>query len=486
MRILGVNSKTKHSMMQDKNFLEEVSSLFTDSAKSSRMIIDQLRLISLPSVRQDIRTVYPRNTIIKLLVLFKLMAIPNIHKLKILKMDALLPFGKDVLYKVRNSPRINWRKLMLHQSYQCMEGIRVDEQAKEPWQRPCFIIDDSDVPKTGKFIELIGRIFSHVTGKHPLGFKSMNLCYWSGKHLLHVDFSFHIEKRKDGNQGMKRKELRQRFKKLRKRTEPGYIRVREALEKKTTSAIKMMQRAIKKGFSASYLLADSWFFNSQLVGFAQANHIHLLSRPKWNQWKYTYEGKQIILGNLIKKLQRQKKYKSSRQLRMYTATASVMFQGHPMKIFFYKDKKRGSKWNALITTDKGLGAVQAFKVYQNRWTIEVSYKEVKQHLGYGKCQARDFDGQISDATASLMAYNQLSYQKAINEYETIGYLFQEISQDWLSPNLIERFWNYLYELLIELAEAFNKDIQELIDIVMQSDGLFSKLPKILAKLTTET
>lgn len=472
--------------MQDKNFSEEVSSLFIDSANSSRIVINQLQQISLPSVRQDIRTVYPRNIIIKLLVLFKLMAIPSIHKLKVLKVGALLPFSKDVLYKVRNSPWIDWRKLMLHQAYHCMEGIHADGQAKEPWRRPCFIIDDSDLPKTGKFIELIGRIFSHVTHKYPLGFKSMNLCYWSGKHLLHVDFSFHIEKGKKGNQGMKIKELRQRYKKQRKRTDPGKVRVKETLEKKTTSAINMMKRAIKKGFSASYLLADSWFFSARLVGFVQGNHIHLLSRPKWNQWKYTYEDKQIILGNLIKKLQRQKKYKSSRKLHMYTAAASVMFQGHPMKIFFYKDKKRGSKWNALITTDKGLGAVQAFKVYQNRWAIEVSYKEVKQHLGYGKCQSRDFDGQISDATASLMAYNQLSHHKAINEYETIGYLFQEISQDWLNPNLIERFWDYLYDLLTELAQAFNKDIQELIDIVMQSDGFFSKLPKILGKLTAET
>src|SRR5680860_1541415 len=94
MRILDVNLKTKHSIIQDKKFLEEISSLFTDSAKSSRMIIDQLRQISLPSVRQDIRTVYPRSTIIKLLVLFKLMAIPNINKLKILKVGVLLPFGR--------------------------------------------------------------------------------------------------------------------------------------------------------------------------------------------------------------------------------------------------------------------------------------------------------------------------------------------------------------------------------------------------------
>lgn len=472
--------------MQDNNFLEEIGSLFTDSAKSSRIIIDQIRQISLPKVGQDIRAVHARGSIIKLLILFKLMAIPSINKIKVLDLDKLIPFGKDVLYKVKNSPLINWRKLLLYQSFRCMQDINVDIKANDPWARPCFIIDDSDMHKTGKFIELIGRVFSHVSGKYPLGFKSMNLSYWSGKHLLHVDFSLHIEKGKKGNQGMKSTDLKRRFKKARKDSDPGYVRFREAFVKKTTSAIRMIKRAIKEGFVASYILADSWFFSSELVQFAVSNGLHLISRPKWNNWKYIYEGKSYTLGELIKKLQRQKKYKNSRQLHMKTVTVFVLFQGQPMKLFFYKDNKRGSKWNALITTDKALGAVQAFKVYQNRWSIEVSYKEIKQHLGYGKCQSRDFDAQISDAALALMAYNQLSHQKAINDYQSIGFLFAEISQDWLKPNFIERFWDRLYQLLVEIAQIVEKDINELLETVMRSDNAIAKLSKISLILTAET
>ena len=473
-------------MMQDNNFLEEISSIFTDSVKSSRIIIDQVRQIPFPKIDQDIRTVHPRGSIIKLLILFKLMAVPTVNRLRFLDFEKMLPFGKDVLYKVKNSPLINWRRLLIGQSLRCTQGIHIDVRATDPWERPCFIIDDSDMPKTGKFIELIGRVFSHVSGKYPLGFKSMNLSYWSGQHLLHVDFSLHLEKGKTGNQGMQKKDLQRRFKKSRKRSDPGNVRFREASEKKTSSAMRMIKRAVKEGFLASYLLADSWFFSSVLVEFAIANGLHLVSRPKWNQWKYIHEGKSYTLGELIKKLQRQKKYKTSRQLHMRTATAFVVFKGVPMKIFFFKDKKRGSKWNALITTDKVLGAVQAFKVYQNRWSIEVSYKEIKQHLGYGKCQSRDFDGQISDAALTLMAYNQLSQQKAINDYQSIGYLFAEVSQDWLKPNFIQRFWDRLYILLVEIAEIVEKDILELIDIVMKSNNTLAKFSKISRILTAET
>lgn len=233
---------------------------------------------------------------------------------------------------------------------------------------------------------------------------------------------------------MKKKELRQRFSKNRKRSSPGAKRVKETTEKKASSLMSMISRAIDAGFSACYVLADSWFFNSQLVQFVLDNDLHLVSRPKWNQWKYVYKGNAYTLGELIKKLQRQKKYKTSRQLRMRTAEVHVTFQGYPIKLFFYKDKKRGSKWNAL----------------------------------------------------SLMVYNELSHQKAINDYESIGYLFAEVSQDWLKPNIIERFWSYLYELLLEISEAFNKDIQELINLVLKSNEFFTQFFNSFANMTTET
>src|SRR5690625_4906379 len=171
---------------------------------------------------------------------------------------------------------------------------------------------------------------------------------------------------------------------------------------------------------------------------------------------------------------------------MRTVEVNVTFKGYPIKIFFYKDIKRGSRWHAIASTDKSLGAVQVFSVYQNRWAIEVACKEIKQHLGYGQAQSRDFDGQIADATLARIAYNEPSHQKAINAHESIGHLFEQVSQDWLKPNLIEKFWNYLYELLLEISEAINKDIQELIKLVLKSDEFFSKLLNIFPKWTTET
>ena len=247
----------------------------------------------------------------------------------------------------------------------------------------------------------------------------------------------------------------------------------------------MMRRALATGFQAAYVLADSWFFSSRLASFALSKGIVLISRPKFNRWKYGLGGKYYTIGELVNKVRRGKK-KWNKQLRLHHISAVVNFQGLKLKIFFYKEKKRGTKWQAIITTDLKLGAIQAYKVYQNRWTIEVSYKELKQHLGFGACQSRDFDAQISDLTMSLMAYNYLSQIKALNEYQSIGALFKEVSHRWLSPNLMQRFWSQLYLAIQNMAVLIQKDFNELLGIVMSNCNFFQEWHRINMNLGAET
>ena len=56
------------------------------------------------------------------------------------------------------------------------------------------------------------------------------------------------------------------------------------------------------------------------------------------------------------------------------------------------------KWHGLLTTNLDLSFEQAYKIYSKRWSIEVFFKESKQHLGLGKCQSQDFDAKIASIT----------------------------------------------------------------------------------------
>jgi DDE family transposase len=373
----------------------------------------------------------------------------------------------------------------MRQAYGCMDGVELEDNV-DASSRACFILDDTDLPKKGRTIEFIGRIYSHVTGSYQLGFKSMNLAYWSGKHLLHLDFSLHVELGKKRDQGLKKKELARRFSKLRDITSPGHKRACEAFDKKTASSIRMMRRAIAKGFKASYILADSWFFSAALAKFAISKKIGLITRPKFNNWKYEYNGKMYTAGQLVKKLRYHNNKKWNKNLRLHHVSATVLFKGIPMQLFFYKANKRGTPWRAIVSTDTKLGAIQAYKIYQNRWSIEVSFKELKQLMKYGKCQSTNFDAQISDLTFCLMAYNHMSQIKAINEYQSIGFLFKEISQNRISPTLMQRFWNQLYVAMQQLAKLIDKNVDELLDSIVTNNSFFNELRQISIALGAET
>jgi len=61
----------------------------------------------------------------------------------------------------------------------------------------CLIVDDTDLPKTGRRIELIGKVFSHVTKQSVLAFKGLFLGYHNGKSFFALDFSLHGEEGKN-------------------------------------------------------------------------------------------------------------------------------------------------------------------------------------------------------------------------------------------------------------------------------------------------
>ncbi len=117
----------------------------------------------------------------------------------------------------------------------------------------------------------------------------------------------------------------------------------------------------------------------------------------------------------------------------------------------------------LITYDTKLKAVQAYKTYKVRWSIEVFFKDCKQNLGLGKSQSTDFDVLIADTTLSIMLYNILSSLKHANEYSTIDGLFEEIDKDRLSPNIIERITQLMSSISEIMREVFGIDLFELVE-----------------------
>ena len=72
--------------------------------------------------------------------------------------------------------------------------------------------------------------------------------------------------------------------------------------------------------------------------------------------------------------------------------------------------------NCQFTTDTELDFFKAYEIYAMRWSIEVSFAEMKGLLNLGKCQVRNFTEQIASISLCILQYNILGYVKRFNSY----------------------------------------------------------------------
>ena len=237
--------------------------------------------------------------------------------------------------------------------------------------------------------------------------------------------------------------------------------------------INMIRIAIAKGVRFDYVLTDSWFTCLELVKFIVSRRIkcHFIGMIKMGKTRYNAFGKSLTSKEIVDLLRRKRMTKRSKLIGYYYAETIVDFKGIQVKLFFCKSSKKGN-WNGMMTTNTELTFEQAYKIYSTRWSVEVFFKESKQHLGLGKCQSQDFDAQIAATTLCMLQYNLLSVVKRFNDYETLGELFRATQKDALKLTISEQIWLIIIELIAELSEIFN------IETEMLMEKLFSENEKL--------
>lgn len=456
------------------NFLSEISAFFKNADAHNAMysimdVIKWLKMSETPlfGMKSRCNNVYPLLQVFQTLLLFPCFMIRNPYNYDGSSLSSLMTCKKDVSCRFMNNPGIDWRKLLYHLNLQLWSKIRVRSEHKS--ENTCLIVDDTDYPKTGRCIENMGRVYSHVQNRCILGFKALFLAITDGKSQLILDFAILGEKGKDGNFGMSVKELKQRFTKERNQEEPLQERIREYSHKKTDLMIEMIGRAIKRGVKFRYVLADSWFANKEIIRFVHSRHVKcdylgMIKVGTKGKTTYSFERKDLTAPELIKLLTKRGQKKYGRKLRCYYMAVDATSGGVPVRLFFVKRNKNGA-WNGLITTGTTLDFFEAYRLYSQRWALEVVFKESKGLLGLGKCQANNFASQIAATSLTALQYNILSLVKRFAAYETMGKLFENVSKESLELSVTERIWGALQEVVIAIANLFRlteEDIYEAI------------------------
>ena len=395
---------------------------------------------------------YSVSEIITLLIMFPLMLLKSVNALYKSEFQKVTNMKKDTIYRLKNNERIPWRSLLYGVAKKFQELVNPH---KEVATNSAFIIDDTIDERVGYKIENITLVHNHIAGKKgtKYGFKNLVLGFFDGKSITPLDFSIHTEK------ALPKKKRKEQFKKECIKNSNGFKRRKEIKQNKIIGAISLIKRAVKNGFLPRYVLVDSWFTSLDFIKTIREiknGAMHLVGGIRNDFRKYVYKDESLNGKELIKKLSQQGKQKRCRKWNVRYYEVVVHYEGvGDVKLYMCRFPYQ-KKWRIFISTDISLNFVNMMEIYSIRWTIEVMFKELKQHLQFGKSQSRDFDAQIASYTISMILYTFLSYFRRMNAYETIGGLFDLIKNDMCEKNVAQRLWELFDELLQIVIDVITK------------------------------
>lgn len=381
------------------------------SVKSEQSLI---RILSALQVGQILRTVGIKKSFgFSSLAVFQLVFTlvfqgRNLFRLLQSEQGQSLP-GKDTIYRFLNYPKYAWRNFLHCLS---LSVVRYFDGLTSSDRVQVFIVDDSVLQRNrSKKVELLARVHDHTIGRFVRGYSMLTLGWSDGYSFAPIDFtmlsSAKAENRHCEMQGN-----------IDKRTH-GYKRRAEALLRKPDAVTQMLQNAIAAGFTADYVLMDSWFTQAPLLRSLGAMGLYTIGMVKNLKQKYVLHDNHLSLKELYAKIPKQSHSAILGSINVKTAC------GLPVKIVFVQNRNKRRQWLAILSTDLSLTDNEIVRIYGMRWSIETFFKFAKSNLKLGtEFQGRSFDMLISHTTIVFSRYLALEWERRQNNDDrSLGGLF---------------------------------------------------------------
>jgi len=375
---------------------------------------------------------------------------------------------KDTYYRFINHERFNWRKFVYFLALRVIAHSD-DTALKEK----VLIADDSISAKTGKNIELVSYHFDHKVGRSILGNCYLQLGYHNGINFYPLDVALSTSANRPSS----------KLRDIDKRS-CGWKRRKEALDKKTSALLQMIQRAWHAGIDASFVLFDSWFAHDTIIQRIYATGYGVICRLKKGRVKYGYQGQAYTLKQLWQQVAKKKtKWLSQHNVKGVCLNVTLPKTGD-VRLLFVSDGHKN--WQPLLCTDLEMDASQMLSYYARRWSIEVFFKDAKQMLFMAKEQSNTFDALVACHSLVMIRYLLLVYILSKRRLVgPVGPLFRQLSDDQSMLVMAQALWANVKELIIRSSDILCYKIEpdilfHFIDII--EDTIIRQMRLASAKL----
>ncbi|WP_368294107.1 transposase [Dehalobacter sp. TBBPA1] len=354
---------------------------------------------------------------------------------------------KDSYYRFLKQPTFAWRRFLAALSLnviQSFTGLTSDKRVK------VLIVDDSLFSRSrSKKVELLARVFDHVTGKMVKGFSMLTLGWSDGHSFVPVDFDM-LSSVQDK---LRLSEIDER---IDKRTH-GFKRRQDALQQRPDSVYKMVKSALESGILADYILMDSWFTNEPMIKRMLDFDLDVIGMVKNQKQRYEFGGVWYSLPELRGKLKASDFNDVIGQIHVKTKS------GIKVKLVFIKNRNKRKEWLALLCTDMAITAAEVVRIYGMRWDIEVFFKASKSLLKLAKeFQGRSFDMTIAHTTIVFTRFIILQWiHRQHTDHRTFGELFYDFCDEVKQVDFVDSLKSLL-EIISEIKNSVSQQANKLV------------------------
>jgi hypothetical protein len=373
--------------------------------------------------------------------------------------------GKDVIYRFLNQASFGWRRFLHALS---LRIVRHFETLISANRVRVFIVDDSVLSRNrSKKAELLARVFDHSTGKFTKGYTMLTLGWSDGFSFAPLDFVM-LSSAKLANR------LCGIASNLSKRSH-GYKRRMEAFSRKPDAVVALLDRALRAGFTADYVLMDSWFTQAPLLRQLTSKGLPVIGMVKEMKQRYLMQGKRLTLREVFQHLP---------QSNVRDIKGSVLVEtacGLPVKLIFVRNRNKKREWLAILSTDITLEDTEIVRIYGMRWSIETFFKVTKSYLKLGtEFQGRSFDQLISHTTIVFSRYLAMEYERRqSSDDRTLGGLFFLFADEVRDLNY-QSALQQLMSLFLEMSQSKTKKSKTI--VFCQLHEWISSLPSYIKGL----
>lgn len=306
--------------------------------------------------------------------------------------------GKDVLYNTMRDEEINWRQISLATAKEIyvQNNLAFEKET-------AFVFDDTIKKRSGKKVEGISSHFEHAEGRNVMGHQVLELGFAFKDGFIPLDRQIFI--------GKKRTHLLNGEFKNNKSAVAKDFGCAVDMDKNDMFR-SMLRRATRKKIKAKYCLADSWFANKKNIKVVKEENIIGIFRMKRGKLKFLFNGNMYNLVELYFLLKRRFRKSGKSKWKTFAANVKINLsevKGHEnwldVKLLFSAPKNQSkNQWAAFMSTDSKMKNDDILRIYALRWSIEVYFKEIKQHMGFLKEQSWSYISHYASIHLAALRY----------------------------------------------------------------------------------